>query len=131
MTMAVELKILGWSILLGMAYVLIAAALGTQQRGLKWNTGNRDGEPKPLTGTAARARRASLNFLETFAFFAAAVLAVVIAKQNSSQTALGAELYFWARVIYLPVYLVGVPYLRTLVWTVSIVGLVMVITALF
>jgi uncharacterized MAPEG superfamily protein len=129
--MAIELKVLGWSILLGLAYVLIAATLGTQQRGLKWNAGNRDGEPKPLTGPAARARRASLNFLETFVFFAAAVLAVVIAKQNSSQTALGAELYFWARVVYLPVYIVGIPYLRTLVWTLSIVGLVMVITALF
>jgi uncharacterized MAPEG superfamily protein len=129
--MALELKILGWSILLGLAYVLIAATLGTQQRGLKWNAGNRDGEPKSLTGHAARARRASLNFLETFVFFAAAVLAVVLAKQNSSQTVLGAELYFWARAIYLPVYIVGVPYLRTLVWMVSMVGLVMVVAPLF
>jgi uncharacterized MAPEG superfamily protein len=45
--------------------------------------------------------------------------------------ALGAELYFWARVIYLPVYIVGIPYLRTLVWFVSVVGLVMVVGGLF
>jgi uncharacterized MAPEG superfamily protein len=127
----IELKVLGWSILLGLAYVFIAASLGTQQRGLKWNAGNRDGELKPLTGAAARAHRASLNFLETFGFFAAAVLAVVLAKQNTAQTALGAELYFWARVIYLPVYIVGIPYLRTLVWFVSVVGLFMVIGGLF
>jgi uncharacterized MAPEG superfamily protein len=127
----IELKVLGWSILLGLAYVFIAASLGTQQRGLKWNAGNRDGELKPLTGAAARAHRASLNFLETFGFFAAAVLAVVLAKQNTAQTALGAELYFWARVIYLPVYIVGIPYLRTLVWLVSVVGLFMVIGGLF
>jgi uncharacterized MAPEG superfamily protein len=129
--MAVELKILGWSILLGLAYVFTAASLGTQQRGLKWNTGNRDGELKPLTGAAARASRASLNFLETFGFFAAAVLAVMLAKQNTAQTALGAELYLWARVIYLPVYIVGIPYLRTLVWFMSMVGLFMVIRGLF
>lgn len=129
--MTIELKVLGWSILLGLAYVFIAASLGTQQRGLKWNAGNRDGELKPLTGAAARAHRASLNFLETFGFFAAAVLAVVLAKQNTAQTALGAELYFWARVIYLPVYIVGIPYLRTLVWFVSVVGLFMVIGGLF
>jgi uncharacterized MAPEG superfamily protein len=129
--MAIELKILGWSVLLGLAYVFIAAGLGTQQRGLKWNTGNRDGDAKPLTGAAARAGRASRNFLETFGFFAAAVLAVVLAKQNTAQTALGAELYFWARVIYLPVYIAGVPYLRTLIWSISVVGLFMVVGGLF
>ena len=67
--MTTELKMLAWSIFLGLAYILIAATLGTQQRGLKWNAGNRDGEEKPLTGVAARASRASRNFLETFPFF--------------------------------------------------------------
>jgi uncharacterized MAPEG superfamily protein len=129
--MTIELQILGWSIVLGLVHVVIAASLSTQQRGLKWNVGNREGEPKPLIGAAGRATRASLNFLETFVFFGAAVLAVVLAKQNNSHTALGAEIYFWARVVYLPVYLAGVPYLRTLVWTASLVGLIMVIAGLF
>jgi uncharacterized MAPEG superfamily protein len=48
----VELKMLGWCVLLGLAHVFIAAGLATQQRGLKWNASNRDGEPKPLTGGA-------------------------------------------------------------------------------
>jgi uncharacterized MAPEG superfamily protein len=129
--MTVELKMLAWSILLGLAYVFVAASLSTQQRGMKWNTGNRDGEAKPLTGAAARAVRASLNFLETFGFFAAAVLAVVLAKQNTPNTALGAQIYFWARLVYLPVYIIGVPYLRTLVWAGSLVGLILVVAALF
>jgi len=129
--MAIELKWLTWSIVLGLVYVLVAATLATQQRGLKWNAGNRDGDTRPLTGAAARAARANFNFLETFPFFAAAVLAVVLTKTNTPHTALGAELYFWARVAYLPIYIVGIPYLRTLVWVVSFWGLLQVLEALW
>jgi uncharacterized MAPEG superfamily protein len=129
--MEIELKWLVWSIVLGLAYVLIAATLATQQRGLKWNASNRDGEPKPLTGAAARAARANVNFLETFPFFAAAVLAVVFTKTNTPHTALGTELYFWGRLAYLPIYIVGIPYLRTLVWVVSFWGLLQVLEALW
>jgi uncharacterized MAPEG superfamily protein len=128
--MPVELTLLGWSIVLGIVYVLFAVALATQQRGMKWNTGNRDGEAA-LTGMAERAGRASRNFLEMFAFFAAAVLAVVVAQRTNAHTALGAQLYFWARLVYLPVYAIGIPYLRTLVWAVSLVGIILVVWALF
>lgn len=128
--MPVELKMLGWSILLGLVYLLFATLLSLQQRGLTWNAGNRE-ETVPLTGLAARADRASRNFLETFAFFAAAVLVVVVGQRTTAQTALGAELYLWARVVYLPVYAIGIPYLRTLVWAASVVGLVMVLSGLF
>lgn len=129
--MAIELKILAWCICLGLVSVLIAAALGTSQRGLAWNVGNREGEAKPLTGAAGRAARASWNFLETFPFFAAAVLVVVLAKGSSPHTALGAQLYFWGRLAYLPLYIVGIPYVRTAAWAVSLVGLLMVLAALF
>jgi uncharacterized MAPEG superfamily protein len=128
--MTVELKYLAWSIGLGIVYVLVAASLGTAQRGLDWNVGNRDGATQPLTGAAARAHRASRNFLETFPFFAAAVLTVVLAKTNTPHTAMGAMLYFWARLVYLPVYIIGIPYLRTLVWAVSLWGLLQVLWAL-
>jgi uncharacterized MAPEG superfamily protein len=129
--MAAELKILAWSIALGLAHVFIAAGMATHQRGLKWNAGNRDGEAKPLSGAAARAVRANANFLETYPFFAAAVLAVVLAKANTTHTALGAEIYFWSRAAYLPIYIVGIPYLRSLVWAVSFWGLLQLIEALF
>jgi uncharacterized MAPEG superfamily protein len=129
--MAIEIKWLAWSIALGLAYVLIAATLGTQQRGLKWNASNRDGELKALPGAAARAARANANFLETFPFFAAAVLAVVLTKTNTAHTAFGAALYFWARLAYLPIYIVGIPYLRTVVWAVSFWGLLQLLEALF
>ena len=64
--MTIEIQMLAWSIALGLAHVLLGATLMTQQRGLKWNTGARDGETRPLTGVAARVDRGLKNFLETF-----------------------------------------------------------------
>lgn len=125
-----ELMWLGWSIVLGLVYVLVAAVFGTWHRGLMWNVGNRDGEVQALTGPAARAQRASRNFLETFAFFAASVLAVVLAHKSNTWSAMGAQFYFWARVVYLPVYIVGIPYLRTLVWAASLWGILQLLEAL-
>lgn len=129
--MTMELKMLAWAVVLGLVHVLLAATLATAQRGLKWNVGNRDGEARPLTGFAARATRASGNFMETFVFFAAAVLAVVVAQRTSAGTAMGAQIYLWARVAYLPVYVIGIPYLRTLVWAVGFWGMLQVIEGLF
>jgi uncharacterized MAPEG superfamily protein len=129
--MTTDIHMLGWSVLLGLAYVFIAAGLATRQRGLKWNAGNRDGVQAPLTGVAARAARANSNFLETFGFFAAAVLAVALTHRNTPHSALGAELYFGARLAYLPIYLAGIPYLRTAVWAVSLWGMLQVLEALF
>ncbi|MEO5625401.1 MAG: MAPEG family protein [Dokdonella sp.] len=131
MLMSMELKMLAWSIVLGIVHVLIGATLATQQRGLAWNASARDGVPKPLTGVAARVDRATRNFLETFVFFAAAILAVVIAQKTNSWTALGAQVYFWSRVAYLPVYAAGIPFLRTAVWAASVYGMVQIIAALF
>ena len=128
--MPVELKMLAWSVVLGLVYVVFAVTLATMQRGMAWNAGNRTGEA-PLTGAADRASRASRNFLETFAFFAAAVLVVVVGQCTSSTTALGAQIYFWARVLYLPIYAAGIPYVRTLVWAISVLGLVMVLSGAF
>jgi uncharacterized MAPEG superfamily protein len=125
--MPFEIKILAWTVCLGLLHVAIAATLGTQQRGLKWNVGNRDGDAKPLTGVAARADRASRNFFETFPFFAAAILVLALQGSFDAHTATYAQLYFWCRLAYLAVYLIGIPYLRTAVWAASIVGLVMLL----
>jgi uncharacterized MAPEG superfamily protein len=127
--MSIELQMLVWAIVLGLVHIVIAASLATQQRGLGWNASARDGVPAPLTGVAGRMDRASSNFLETFGFFAAAVLVLTLAQRNNAHSALGAQLYFWARVAYLPVYAAGIPYLRTLIWTASAAGLLMVLVA--
>jgi len=129
--MGVELQMLVWAVVLGLVQLVLAATLGTQQRGLGWNAGARDGEAKPLTGVAARVDRALHNFLETFAFFAVAVLAIVATQRGNELTALGSQIYLWARVAYVPVYAAGIPYLRTLIWAASMIGLIMVLRPLF
>lgn len=129
--MTLEIQMLAWAVVLGLAHVLLAAQLGTRQRGLKWNVGARDGEPAPLTGVAARVDRALRNYLETFPFFAAAVLAVMITGRANQYSQLGVQLYFWARVAYVPLYASGVRYVRTAAWLVSMLGLVLVLVQLF
>jgi uncharacterized MAPEG superfamily protein len=69
---------------------------------MKWNASARDGDAKPLSPLAGRLQRAQANFLETFPFFAAAAIAVVVAGRGNDTTALAAQAYFWARVVYLP-----------------------------
>ena len=129
--MGIELQMLAWAVVLGVVHVLVGATLMTQQRGLRWNASARDGVAAPLTGVAARVDRALRNFLETFPFFAAAVLAVVATQRTSAETALAAQLYFWARLAYVPIYAAGIPYLRTAVWAVGLWGIVQLLAALF
>lgn len=121
--MPVELKMLAWAVVLGLVQLMLAASFSTAQRGAKWNASARDGEVQPLQGVAARLDRAWRNYMETFPFFAALALAIVVSERTSADTALGAQLYLWSRVIYVPIYAAGIPYLRTLVWVVSIFGL--------
>jgi uncharacterized MAPEG superfamily protein len=121
--MNLELKMLAWAIVLGIVQLLAAAAGMTAQRGSKWNASARDGTPAPLTGIPARLERALRNFLETFPFFAAAVLAVVLMHRTGGWSALAVQLYVSARVVYLPLYVLGIPYIRSLVWVVSMVGI--------
>jgi uncharacterized MAPEG superfamily protein len=128
--MTTELNMLVWSVVLGLVQIAIAATFSISQRGLGWVLSPRDTTP-PLTGTAARLDRARANFLETFPLFVAIVLAAQLLQRHDAMTILGAQLYFWARLAYVPVYAAGIPYLRTLIWTTSIVGIVLLLGALF
>ncbi|MGO4262380.1 MAPEG family protein [Lysobacter sp. TAB13] len=128
--MNTELQMLAWSIALGIVQLLIAAAFMTAQRGVHWNAGARDGTPEPLTGVAARLDRAWRNFMETFPFFAAVVLAVSLSGRGNDATALGAQVYFWARLAYVPVYAAGIPYLRTAIWAAALWGVLQMLWAL-
>jgi uncharacterized MAPEG superfamily protein len=129
--MTVEMQMLVWSVALGLVQILIATTGTLWQQGLKWMASPRDGTPVVLTGIAGRLNRASANFLETFVFFAVVVLAGYVLQRHTSTTVPGAQLYFWARIIYLPIYVLGIPYLRTLIWAASIVGIVMLLVPLF
>jgi uncharacterized MAPEG superfamily protein len=128
--MTTELNMLMWSVVLGLLQIALAALCTVGQRGLAWAASARDEARPPLTGIGGRLDRARGNFLETFPFFLAVVVAAHLLQRHGATTVLGAQLYFWARVAHLPVYAAGIPYLRTLIWAVSIVGIVMLLGAL-
>jgi len=130
--LAVELKLLGVAIVVGLVQLMWAAAAARAQQGdLKWAAGPRD-TPMPLGGVAARLDRAFWNFAETFPFFAAAVLAcAVTGKLGQDLTVYGSIAYVGARALYAPLYALGIPTVRTLVWLAAMIGLVMVLVALF
>jgi uncharacterized MAPEG superfamily protein len=129
--MAVELQLLGWSVVLLFAYIAVQAALVTRSRGAAWNVGARDGAQPPLGTYPGRAHRALDNFKETYPAFIALALALQVTGHTGGNGALGAWLWFGGRVVYLPLYLLGVPVLRTAVYGVTLAGLVMMLTRLF
>lgn len=125
--MPVELRIAAFGAVLLLIHIVIATQLKNRQYGAKWNMGPRDEAVPPPGPTAGRMVRAQTNFLETFPIAIVALLGVVIAGRTSATTELGGWIWLGARVVYIPLYWAGVPVVRTLAWTVSIVGLVMVI----
>jgi uncharacterized MAPEG superfamily protein len=128
--MPIELQLLVWSGFLALVQMLVAAAGANSQVGLSALAGNRDSMPR-LTGWAQRATRAHLNMLENLVVFAIFVLVAHAAGRLNEMTVLGAQLFFWARLAYAIVYLAGIPWLRTAIWAVSLVGMLMVGLQLF
>jgi len=120
-----ELALLVWTVLLTFVQMLVAVMGATSQVGLPTLAGNREGLA-PCTGWAGRAVRAHHNMLENLVLFAALVLVAVAAGRTNGTTLLGAQLFFWARLVYALVYLAGIPWLRTAVWLVSVVGLALI-----
>jgi uncharacterized MAPEG superfamily protein len=125
-----ELMYLLFSVVLTFVQVLIAAAAANQAVGLTTLAGNREGLVE-LPGFAGRARRAHLNMIENMVLFTALVLIAVVANKTNAMTALGAMLFFWGRLLYAVIYLIGVPWLRTLAWFVSVSGMVVIALQLF
>lgn len=121
---------LSWSIALGFVVLLLAVSGSLLQRGILWAVGARDTPGTALRGIAGRLERGWHNYLETFPLFAAAVLLVLVLDHASDWTGLGAALYFWARVVYVPLYAFGVPWLRSLAWGVAMAGIVMILAGL-
>jgi len=123
--MTIELKLLVWSAALAFIQMLIAVTGAFLQVGLPTLAGNRDKMP-PMPGWAGRAERAHLNMLQNLVLFAILVLAAQVAGKLNPTTALGAQLFFWARVAYAVIYLAGWPWIRTAVWGLSVIGLLLI-----
>jgi len=129
--MTTELTYLALTLILALVQIFLPAGARTAEFGSKWNAGPRDETPeakKPLTG---RLERAQANLYETLPLFIGAVLIAHVIGAAGPLTLWGTALYFWARVVYAPLYALGAPYVRSLVWLVSLAGLVMVDASLF
>jgi uncharacterized MAPEG superfamily protein len=121
-----ELTLLAWSVILAIVHMLIAVHALVSTKGLMAAIGNRENLPE-LPGWAGRAVRANRNMAENLALFAAVVLIAAVIGKNNSMTVLGAQLFFWGRIAYAVCYLGGLKWLRTLSWTVSIAGILLIL----
>jgi uncharacterized MAPEG superfamily protein len=121
-----ELTMLWLSIGLGVVHLLAAVLPSVATRGMPWALGPRDEPAAQLPKVGARLDRAWKNFLETFPLFVAAILVEATVANTSGLASIGAQFYFWGRVAFLPVYALGLPVVRTLVWTVSLAGIVLI-----
>ena len=124
--MTTDLSLLVWACVLTFVQAIVASVGVSRQVGLPVLAGNRENLPA-ATGWAGRAQRAHRNMLENLVLFAALVLVAQVAGKANATTALGAQLFFWGRLIYAPVYIAGIPWLRTGVWAVSLAGLVLIL----
>ena len=125
--MTPELTALAWGCILAFVHIFAAVRVKTRQYGTKWNMGARDEElppPQPIVGRLARAQA---NFFETFPVFAAAALIVAVAGLGDRWSAVGAWLWLGARIVYLPLYALGVPVVRTIAFLASVVGIALVL----
>jgi len=123
--MSIDLKMLVWSIALTFVQMLLAVMGATNQVGLPKLAGNREDLPV-MESWAGRAERAHQNMLENLVLFAALVLTAHIAGRANATTALGAQIFFWARLAYAVIYVAGIPWLRTALWGVSVIGLLLI-----
>jgi uncharacterized MAPEG superfamily protein len=130
MPLTTELTMLAYSVALMFVLILVQSTTAVQSQGGKVMAGNRDelAPAKPLEG---RTRRILYNHIEAMAMFAPLVLIAAVQHISNGATALGAQLFFYARLAYAIVYLIGIPYLRTIVWLAGVAGIAIVFLALF
>ena len=127
--LSTELAYLAWSVVLLFAHIVLQAMSLTRDGGLEYSASARDGEV-PISVVTDRLTRALRNFLETYGAFVALALALHVTGKAGGLGATGAMLWFWARVAYVPAYAFGIAYLRSVIWAVSVVGLVLMLVRL-
>lgn len=124
--MTVELTYLVWSALLAIVQLLIASAGTLSRVGLDTAVGNREDMPASLPGWVGRARRAHANLLENLVVFAILVIAAHLADRNNDMTALGALIFFWARLAFVVAYVLGITWVRSILWFAGFAGMILI-----
>lgn len=124
--MSFELTCLLWSVPLALVYLSTQTMLRKAELGVAQDVGARDEGLKVQGVIAARADRAWHNFRETFPLFVALVAIVELADASHALTRWGAGLYLAFRIAYLPLYLAGIPWVRTFAWNIATLGLALI-----
>lgn len=125
--MGTELLVLLLTLVLGLIHLGIPSFFRVQEVGNNTLVGARDNLPDIQNVKGQRANRANANFKETLPWaLALLVLAQTLPGKANSMTAMGAWIYFGARCVYLPLYILGVPVARTLAFGVSLAGLTII-----
>ncbi len=122
--MSIELTLLIWSAALAFAYLTVQSTLYRMDYGVAHAGSQRDNEREPNKWTV-RGNRALRNFLETYGIFIALAVATELSGRSDGLTQWGSQIWFWARWAYLPGYFIDVPMLRSAIWSVSLLGLVL------
>lgn len=123
--MTIELTLLIWSFLLAAAYLGVQSTLYRMDYGVDYANSQRDEDPPPPNKWNKRGQKALSNFLETYAVFIAMAVATELSGRSDGFTQWGAQLWFWARWAYLPAYFIDIRQLRSGIWFLSLVGLVL------
>ena len=129
--MTTELRFLAASVILGLLHLIVDSHLISHQLGYRWTAGTREHPAPPLRGLASRVDQAYTNFMETFPFFAAVVLAAHFVGHHGTLTLWGAHLYFWGRLGYVLAAAAGYGLLRsTVFFNAALLGIVLFLIAL-
>jgi uncharacterized MAPEG superfamily protein len=129
--MPTELAVLGLSVILLLVHIIIQGQIATRDHGLQWNAGPRDGDNAPASPLAGRTARALSNYQETYPAFIALALGLTLTGQTGGIAAIGAITWLVARILYMPLYLLGVAYVRSLVWITAMLGLLLMLVRFF
>jgi uncharacterized MAPEG superfamily protein len=125
--MSIELSYLVWSALLALVYLGVQSIFYRMDYGVQYANSQRDDDPPPPNKWNRRGQKALANFLETYGIFVALAVATELSGRSDGLTQWGAPIWFWSRVVYLPAYFIDIRQLRSLNWTVSLVGLVLML----
>jgi uncharacterized MAPEG superfamily protein len=128
--MSVELMMLVYSAALYLVIILAQAGLAISQNGLMVQAGSRDELPEP-TVLRQRMQRLTANMQENLVIFAILVLAANGAGISNDATAMGASIFFYARVAHAVIYAFGWPMIRPLFYFAGLYGMGVIAVQLF
>ncbi len=122
--MTTDLTYLAWTALLTAALWIPYIVGQVTTNGFLTPQNYRDPTPREVPLWGQRANRAHLNAVEAFAPFAAMVIVAHLAGADNDATAIWAAVFFWARLAHFVVYMLALPYVRTLIFTVGFIAVV-------